>query len=86
MPPLAMATQSRLGQDDVAPTERSHDSSVTSIQILTPRRGCSPGSRPPSTEEMRSARSDVAAARDPIDGLRDLLWVMMNTREFIVNH
>jgi len=29
---------------------------------------------------------DLAAAGDPIDGARDLLWVMLNTREFMVNH
>ena len=25
-------------------------------------------------------------AKDPADGLRDLLWAMINTREFRVNH
>ena len=43
-------------------------------------------SRPPTDEERRKAREDLAAAGDPIDGARDLLWVMLNTREFMVNH
>lgn len=43
-------------------------------------------SRPPTMEELQSARRDIAAAKDPIDGLRDLLWAMLNTREFSVNH
>jgi hypothetical protein len=43
-------------------------------------------SRPPTEEEMREARADLAKAGDPIDGVRDLLWVMLNTREFTVNH
>jgi hypothetical protein len=43
-------------------------------------------SRPPTAEEMRDARADIAKAGDPIDGVRDLLWVMLNTREFTVNH
>jgi hypothetical protein len=43
-------------------------------------------SRPPTMEELQKARSDVSAAKDPIDGLRDLLWAMLNTREFSVNH
>jgi hypothetical protein len=43
-------------------------------------------SRPPNSEEMRDARADIAKAGDPIDGVRDLLWVMLNTREFTVNH
>jgi hypothetical protein len=43
-------------------------------------------SRPPTVEEIRSAQTDIASARDPITGVRDLLWVLINTREFIVNH
>ena len=43
-------------------------------------------SRAPTMEELQKARSDVASAKDPIDGLRDLLWALLNTREFSVNH
>jgi hypothetical protein len=43
-------------------------------------------SRPPTFEELQSARADIAKTANPIDGLRDLLWVMLNTREFAVNH
>jgi hypothetical protein len=43
-------------------------------------------SRPPTVEEIKQARADLAAAGDPVTGLRDLLWVMLNTREFTVNH
>jgi hypothetical protein len=43
-------------------------------------------SRPPSVEELQKARADIAAASDPINGVRDLLWAMLNTREFMVNH
>lgn len=43
-------------------------------------------SRPPTAEEMAKAREDIAAARNPVDGVRDLLWAMLNTREFLVNH
>ena len=43
-------------------------------------------SRPPTGEEMQQARTDIAKAGDPISGVRDLLWVMLNTREFTVNH
>ena len=25
-------------------------------------------------------------ATTPVDGVRDLLWAMLNTREFMVNH
>ena len=43
-------------------------------------------SRPPTAEEMSKAREDIAAAASPINGLRDVLWAMLNTREFLVNH
>ena len=43
-------------------------------------------SRPPTTAEFEQARADLAAAGNPIDGVRELLWTMINTREFTVNH
>ena len=43
-------------------------------------------SRPPTPAEVQSATTDIAAAADPISGVRDLLGVLMNTREFTVNH
>lgn len=43
-------------------------------------------SRPPTSDELAQARADVASAKEPVDGLRDLLWAMINTREFKVNH
>jgi hypothetical protein len=42
-------------------------------------------SRPPTTAEVQQARADIAAASDQIDGVRDLLWTMINTREFMLN-
>ena len=43
-------------------------------------------SRPASAEELAQAKADVAAAKTPVEGIRDLLWAMLNTREFMVNH
>jgi hypothetical protein len=43
-------------------------------------------SRPATTEEIAQAKADIAAAKTPVDGIRDLLWAMLNTREFMVNH
>ncbi len=42
-------------------------------------------SRPPTDTEFARAKEDIAAAKTPIEGLRDLLWAMLNTREFLVN-
>ncbi|QDU63442.1 hypothetical protein Pan216_43220 [Planctomycetes bacterium Pan216] len=43
-------------------------------------------SRPPTMEEASRARAHVQTSADPGEGLRDLLWAMLNTKEFIVNH
>ena len=42
-------------------------------------------SRPPTDVELAHASADIAAAKSPVEGLRDLLWAMLNTREFLVN-
>ena len=43
-------------------------------------------SRLPTIEEITRAKTDIAAAKTPVDGVRELLWAMLNTREFMVNH
>jgi hypothetical protein len=43
-------------------------------------------SRPPHEEEWKEARNVVASANGTADGIRTLLWTMLNTKEFIVNH
>ena len=43
-------------------------------------------SRPPTTAELSDAKQVVGSARSTAGGLRELLWTMLNTKEFIVNH
>ena len=43
-------------------------------------------SRPPTASEVEKARVDIAAANSTAEGVRELLWAMLNTREFMVNH
>ncbi len=43
-------------------------------------------SRLPTDEEQHRSRDFVANADNSLDGLRDLLWALLNTKEFIVNH
>jgi hypothetical protein len=40
----------------------------------------------PTPAEIAQAKTDIAAATTPVDGVRELLWAMLNTREFMVNH
>ncbi|QDT55049.1 hypothetical protein Pan44_30900 [Caulifigura coniformis] len=43
-------------------------------------------SRFPSPDESKIAVEAIQNASDPMNGLRDVLWALLNTKEFIVNH
>lgn len=43
-------------------------------------------SRKPTDEELARARQYVESSEDVISGLRGLMWALLNTKEFIVNH
>ena len=43
-------------------------------------------SRYPNESELTRSVAYVHEATDPVDGLGDVLWALLNTKEFIVNH
>ncbi len=43
-------------------------------------------SRTPTEAEAEAAASHLAGATDGAKGLRDLLWALLNTKEFVTNH
>jgi len=43
-------------------------------------------SRRPSAEELEAAKEDIAKADSVSGGVKELLWAMLNTKEFMVNH
>ena len=43
-------------------------------------------SRNPTPEEINRCEQYLASAASPADGARGLLWTLINTKEFIVNH
>jgi hypothetical protein len=43
-------------------------------------------SRKPSADEAAKAAGWLASAATPKEGLQDLLWVLLNSREFLFNH
>lgn len=43
-------------------------------------------SRLPSDAEMETSKTFLAQSEDRLNGARDLLWALINTKEFIVNH
>ena len=43
-------------------------------------------SRQPKTDELERTLAYVQSSEDQLDGIRDVLWALINTKEFIVNH
>ena len=43
-------------------------------------------SRYPSPLERANAQADVNNAKNKVNGIKDLLWALLNTKEFLVNH
>jgi hypothetical protein len=43
-------------------------------------------SRLPNDEESALAQRHINEAKTPIDGAKDLMWALLNTKEFIINH
>ena len=43
-------------------------------------------SRHPDEDELARAQRYLSESEDPVKGARDLLWTLVNTKEFIVNH
>jgi hypothetical protein len=43
-------------------------------------------SRTPTETEASDCRQHIADSEDMVEGLRDLMWALLNTQEFIANH
>ena len=43
-------------------------------------------SRPPTNEELKKAQEYAAKRLNEREAMQDLLWVLMNSREFLFNH
>ncbi len=43
-------------------------------------------SRPPRAEELEIGRVQLARGEDPAAALRNLLWALLNSKEFLLNH
>jgi hypothetical protein len=43
-------------------------------------------SRFPTADEVQTTSTFIRESSDPVDGIRSVLWALMNTREFMVNH
>jgi hypothetical protein len=43
-------------------------------------------SRPARADEIERAQNWISSAPNPREGLQDLLWVLINSREFLFNY
>ena len=43
-------------------------------------------SRLPTDQELANAEKYLAESSNPSDGLSDLVWALLNSKEFLVNH
>jgi hypothetical protein len=43
-------------------------------------------SRPPTDDELQKSVEFLASSATPVEGVRGLMWTLLNTKEFIVNH
>lgn len=43
-------------------------------------------SRPPTAEELQRSKQYIMESEQPATGMRDVVWALLNTKEFIVNH
>ena len=64
---------------EVAGSDRSAESLVDEAYLRTLN-------RPPEAEEIQRSVQHIEAAPTRVEGLRDLLWALLNGKEFIFNH
>ena len=43
-------------------------------------------SREPTEQELARSREHLSSSENTVEGLRDLMWVLINTQEFLTNH
>ena len=71
------ATKGRLAKRPITAQEMDKLINMTFLRTL---------SRMPSASELEMARADIGSSPDKIGAVRDLLWALLNTKEFLVNH
>ncbi|RMG34671.1 MAG: DUF1549 domain-containing protein [Planctomycetota bacterium] len=76
----------RYGDPDAAKPQKGQGRSEADLSALVAQAYLRTVSRYPNDAELRRSVEYVKSAESPVDGLRDLLWALINTKEFIVNH
>lgn len=74
-----LTPRARLASQQTVVAAKSVDETIREAYLRTVQ-------RVPTAEELSEAQSYLAASPSTVDGLRDLLWALLNTKEFLVNH
>jgi len=78
------AFKNRFGES-VEPTDNATDTGFDTRQVVT-QAFLRTLSRYPSEQELQRSMEFVDEDTDKINGVRGLVWALLNTKEFIVNH
>ncbi len=62
-----------------AAVAKEHDQLIREAYLRSVSRG-------PTAEELAIGREHLSQAKDIQSGLKDLLWALLNTKEFLLNH
>lgn len=73
-------------EDEPAPSRNIAIVNAPDVTALVEEAYLRTVSRFPTEEEQLIAGAYIVESEDPISGLHDLLWSLVNTKEFIVNH
>ena len=77
---VELAPNTRVGSGEKVEIDRERVESLVNDAYLRTL------SRYPGEAELERSVAYINEADDTVDGVRDLLWALINTKEFVVNH
>ena len=83
---LPLSAESTTGQGVTAKETDAKFADATTTEKLIRSAYLRTVSREPTTEEQQTAREHIASTENTIEGLRDLMWALLNSQEFLTNH
>jgi len=76
------------GQQDLVqkPNEQSEAVASDCVERLVSAAYLRTLSRGPNDEELNDCRDHMLASENTVEGLRDVMWALLNSKEFITNN
>jgi hypothetical protein len=82
----ADALKASFAKDEKAPEAEKVEVDSAKIEQFITQAYLRSLSRYPKDDELARSVNYVNTAEDTVGGVRDVLWALLNTKEFIVNH